>query len=103
MRFCTLHWVTKILMRAISNVHAGRGLPTPGLYELDGQTQPVSGNTVQQVAKFNYLGMVFTSDGRWSEEIDTRIGKANAALRELYRSVVTKRELSNTENCQFLN
>ena len=90
-------------MRAISNVHAGRRLPTPGLHELDRQTHPVSGNTVQQVAKFNYLGMVFTSDGRWSEEIDTRIGKANAALRELYRSVVTKRELSNTENCQFLN
>jgi len=35
-------------------------------------------------------------DGRWSEEIDTRIGKANAVLPELYRSVVTKRELSST-------
>ena len=30
------------------------------------------------------------------QEIDTRIGKDNAVLRELYRSVVTKRELSNT-------
>jgi len=30
------------------------------------------------------------------EEIDTWIGKANAVLRELYRCVVTKRELSNT-------
>ena len=29
-------------------------------------------------------------------EVDTRIGKANAAPRELSRSVVTKRELSNT-------
>jgi len=38
---------------------------------------------------------LFTSDGRWSEEIDTRIGKANAVLRELDCSVVTKRELSN--------
>jgi len=56
----------------------------------------VSGNTVQQVQKFNYPGMVFTSDPRWSEEIDTRIVKANPVLRELYRSVVTKRELSNT-------
>ena len=89
-------------MRAISNVHAGRRFPTPGPHELDRQSQPVSGNTVQQVEKLNYLGMVFTSDGRWSEEIatqvefDTRIGKANAALRELSRSVVTKRELSNT-------
>jgi len=42
----------------------------------------VSGNTLQQVEKFKYLGVVFTSDGRRSEEIDTRIGKANAVLRE---------------------
>jgi len=30
------------------------------------------------------------------QEIDTRIGKDNAVLRELYRSVGKKRELSNT-------
>jgi len=36
-----------------------------------------------------------TSDGRWSEEIYIRIGKANAVLHELYLSVVTNRELSN--------
>jgi len=41
-------------------------------------------------------GSLFTSDGRWSEEIDTRIGKANAVLREVDRSVITKWELSNT-------
>ena len=40
--------------------------------------------------------VVFTSDGRWGEEVDTRIAEVNAVLRELYRSVVTKRELSNT-------
>jgi len=56
----------------------------------------VSGNTLQQVKKFKRLGVVFKSDGRWSEEVDTRIGKANAVQRELYRSVVTKQELSNT-------
>jgi len=39
--------------------------------------------------------VVFTSDGRQSEEVDTRIGKANAVLRELYR-YVDKGELSNT-------
>ena len=39
---------------------------------------------------------LFASDGRWSWEIDTWIGKANAVLYELYRSVGTKRELSNT-------
>ena len=41
-------------------------------------------------------GSLFTSDWRWGEEIDTRIGKASAVLRELDRSVVTKWELSNT-------
>jgi len=46
--------------------------------------------------KFKYLGVVFTSAGRRNKEISTRIGKANAVLRELYRSVVTKRELANT-------
>jgi len=30
------------------------------------------------------------------QEIGRRIGKANAVLREIYRSVATKRELSNT-------
>jgi len=29
-------------------------------------------------------------------EVYTRLGEANAVLRELYRSVITKRELSNT-------
>jgi len=41
-------------------------------------------------------GIYVTSDGRWIEEVETRIGKANAVLGELHRSVVTKRELSNT-------
>ena len=36
----------------------------------------VSGNTLQQVEKFKYLGVVFTNDSRRNEEIDSRIGKA---------------------------
>ena len=63
----------------------------------------VSGNTLQQVKNFKNLGVVFTSDWRPSEEIDTWIGKANAVLRELHDSVVTKRVFSNTVNCQFSN
>jgi len=46
--------------------------------------------------KFKYHGVVFASDGWWSEEVDKRTGKVNAVLRELCRCVVTKRELSNT-------
>jgi len=45
---------------------------------------------------FKYLRVVLTSDRRRNKEIDTWIGEANAVLRELYRSVVTKCELSNT-------
>jgi len=51
---------------------------------------------MQQVEKFNYLGVVFTSDGRQNKEIDSRICKANTPLHELYLSAVIKRELSNT-------
>jgi len=53
----------------------------------------VSGNTLQQVETSKNLRMVFTSDGR--RNIDTRIGKANAVVRELHCSVVTKWEISN--------
>ena len=51
---------------------------------------------------FKHLGVVFTSDESRNKEIDTRIGKANAVLRELYRSVVAKRELSNTAKLSVL-
>jgi len=50
----------------------------------------VSDIALQQVVK--HLGVVFTSSGRKNKEIDTRIGKANVVLPELYRSVVAKRE-----------
>jgi len=55
----------------------------------------VSSNTLQQVERFRHLGVIFKSDGRQNKEIDTGIGEANAVLCELYRSVVTKQELSN--------
>ena len=42
----------------------------------------VSGNILQQVEKLKYLGVVFTSGESRSEEVDTRVGKANAVLRE---------------------
>ena len=102
--------------------------------ETHASTLQVSGNTLQQVEKFNFIGggiykwqkaeqfssvqFIYASrpsteyfirntgtgsDGRSCHlrhcphnEIDTRVGKADAVLREFYRSVVTKRELSNT-------
>ena len=54
----------------------------------------VNGATLKQVEKFKHLGVAFTSDGRQDEELDTRIGKASAAMRALHYSVVMKRELS---------
>jgi len=53
-------------------------------------------NTLQQVEKFKYIGLVLTSDGRWSEQAKRWIAKASAVLHELYHSVVTKREVSST-------
>jgi len=55
-----------------------------------------SSNTLQQIEKIKHFEVVFTSDRRQNNEVNTGIGKANAVLRELYRSLVTKRELSNT-------
>ena len=54
----------------------------------------MNGATLKQVEKFKYLGVAFTSDGKKDEELDTRIGKASAAMRGLHYSVVMKRELS---------
>jgi len=48
------------------------------------KAEQVSGNTLQQVETFKYLRVVFTSDGSRNKEIDTRIGKASAVLREFY-------------------
>jgi len=51
----------------------------------------VSGNTLQQVETFKYLGVVFTSDE--TKSLIHGFGKANVVLRELYCSMVKKREL----------
>jgi len=62
----------------------------------------VSGNTLQQVETCKFLGVVFTSDESRNKEIDTRIGKANAVLLELYCSVATKRGLSKNAKLSVL-
>ena len=48
---------------------------------------------MKQSGKFKYLGVSFTSEGRQNSELDIRIGKASAVMRQLHRSVVLKREL----------
>jgi len=71
-----------------------RGIIFP--HKLSQCTLQVSGNTLQQVDKFKCLGLVSTSDGKLNKEIDARVSEASAVLRELHRSVLKKRELSNT-------
>jgi len=61
----------------------------------------VSGASLKQVEKFKYRGVVFTSDGRQDEELDTRMGKATAVMRALQNSVVMKQELSKKQSSQF--
>jgi len=46
-------------------------------------------------------GMIFKSDGRQDEELDTRIVKTNAVLREFHRYVVTKKSFKAPQSCQF--
>ena len=55
----------------------------------------VSGSPLTEVEKFKYLGVTFTSDGKWDTELTSRIGAAAGVMRQLYGTVVTKRELSN--------
>ena len=61
----------------------------------------MSVNTLQQVETFKYIGTVFTSDGSRNKDIGTRIGKANAVLCELYRSVVTKQKIQRPKAFSF--
>ena len=53
----------------------------------------INGITLQQTEKFKYLGVTFSSDGRQDKKLDRRIGKARVVIRQLYQSVVLKREL----------
>ena len=53
----------------------------------------IDGVPLKQSEKFKYLGVSVTSDGRQNSELDIRIGKASAVMRQLHRSVVPKREL----------
>ena len=53
-----------------------------------------NGVTLKQTEKFKYLGVTFSSDGRHDSKLDTRTGKASAAVMcQLYQSVVLKLEL----------
>ena len=55
----------------------------------------VGNESLPQVKEFKYLGVLFTSEGTREREIGRRIGAAGGAvLHSLYRTIVTKRELS---------
>ena len=54
----------------------------------------VGNASLPQVKEFKYLGVLFASEGTMEREMGRRIGAAGAVLQSLYRTVVTKRELS---------
>ncbi|KAJ8012365.1 hypothetical protein DPEC_G00041950 [Dallia pectoralis] len=54
----------------------------------------VGNESLLQVKEFEYLGVLFASEGTMEREIGRRIGAAGAVLHSLHRTVVTKRELS---------
>ena len=53
----------------------------------------IGGVPLKQSERFKYLGVSFTSDGRQNSELNIRIEKARAVMRQLHRSVALKREL----------
>ena len=63
----------------------------------------VNGTPLNQVEKFQYLGVEFSNDARLDCEIDRRVGSASAILRSLYRSVVTKKEVSRRTKMAIFN
>ena len=58
----------------------------------------VGNEILPRVEEFQYLGVLFTSEGRMEREIDRRIGAASAVMRALHRPVVVKKELSQKAN-----
>jgi len=83
--------------------HAGMKISTKNSEALCLSTKPlqVSGNTLQQVKKFKYVGVVSTSDGGATGRLIHRLIK-HTVLRELFRSVVTKQDLWNTAKLSIL-
>ena len=63
----------------------------------------VNGTPLDQVEKFKYLGVEFSNEERLDCEIDRRIGSASEILRSLYRSVVTKKEVSRRRKMAIFN
>ena len=61
-----------------------------------------NGETLQLAEKFKYLGVTFSSDDKQDNELDTRIGKASAVMRQLYQSVGLKRQLCTEAKQSFL-
>ena len=53
--------------------------------------------TAREITKRLYLGVSLTSDSRQSSELDIRIVKAKAVMRQLHRFVVLKREFCTKE------
>jgi len=61
-------------------------------------------NTLQQVKKFKYIGVVFTSDRGWSEEANAWIAKANKQFCVSFIALWSQNGRFQTpQSCQILN
>ena len=66
----------------------------------------VSGKTIENVEKFEYLGSLLTWDNNYSEEIKRRIGKATGAMSSLKhiwntKKITVKSKLKLLKSCVF--
>ena len=61
----------------------------------------VHGNTIEQIDRFVYLGILFTSDGRCGQDVRQRIAIAKSAFTSLEK-VMKKRNINIQLRCRFL-
>ena len=58
---------------------------------------------LQQVPDFNYLGSVFCDSEKVDKELDSRIGKAGKVTCQLYKTIFSKREVSQRTKLAVYN
>ncbi|MBJ5627121.1 hypothetical protein JGG67_23160 [Salmonella enterica subsp. enterica serovar Derby] len=63
----------------------------------------VEGNGLEQVPDFSYLGTVISGDGKLDRELDNRICKAGKVCSQLYKTIFSKKEVSQKTKLSVYN
>eukprot|EP00435_Cladocopium_sp_Y103_P037818 s2577_g10.t1 len=85
--------------------YRGKGAPAcrhRRFVEQFGRLPMASGESVRVVAKYPHLGTAFSQSLSFSAELDSRLGKASHAFRQLSKSVFRNRHLSSATRLQLL-